>query len=72
MFSPDGTLISASAAPHCGDTEQHGAAWVKVIIQFGVVGVSNNNVPVVSNTEQHGTAWVKVIIQFGDGGIGSK
>ena len=21
MFSPDGTLISASAAPHCGDKE---------------------------------------------------
>ena len=23
MFSPDGTLISASAAPHCGGTEAH-------------------------------------------------
>ena len=22
VFSPDGTLISVSAAPHCGDTEQ--------------------------------------------------
>ena len=23
MFSPDGTLISASAAPHCGALEEH-------------------------------------------------
>ena len=23
MFSPDGTLISASAAPHCGSLEDH-------------------------------------------------
>ena len=22
MFSPDGTLISASAAPHCGDIDE--------------------------------------------------